>query len=82
MVCSCKGALNVCCQPEILHHCVLKDTIWWEFDLPRVLPAVMSKRRLGRNHENYIEYCNIRRYQRKLGVLTPLEKHAEYMPAA
>lgn len=32
--------------------------------------------------ENYIEYYNGRRYQRKLGVLTPLEKHAEYMLAA
>ena len=32
--------------------------------------------------ENYIEYYNSRRYQRKLGVLTPLEKHAEYMLAA
>ena len=32
--------------------------------------------------ENYIEYYNSKRYQRKLGVLTPLEKHAEYMLAA
>ena len=32
--------------------------------------------------ENYIEYYNNRRYQRKLGVLTPMEKHAEYMLAA
>ena len=32
--------------------------------------------------ENYIEYYNNRRYHRKLGVLTPMEKHAEYMLAA
>ena len=32
--------------------------------------------------ENYIEYYNNRRYQRKLGILTPMEKHAEYMLAA
>ena len=32
--------------------------------------------------ENYIEYYNSKRYQRKLGVQTPLEKHAEYMLAA
>ena len=32
--------------------------------------------------ENYIEYYNNRRYQRKLGVLTPMEKHAEYLLAA
>ena len=32
--------------------------------------------------ENYIEYYNSKRYQRKLGVLAPLEKHAEYMLAA
>lgn len=32
--------------------------------------------------ENYIEYYNNRRYQRKLGVMTPLEKHAEYVFAA
>lgn len=31
--------------------------------------------------ENYIEYYNNRRYQRKLGVLTPMEKHAEYIAA-
>ena len=32
--------------------------------------------------EDYIEYYNNHRYQRKLGVLTPMEKHASYMPAA
>ena len=32
--------------------------------------------------ENYIDYYNNHRYQRKLGVLTPMEKHEEYMLAA
>lgn len=32
--------------------------------------------------ESYIEYYNNHRYQRKLGVLTPMEKHKEYMLAA
>ena len=32
--------------------------------------------------ENYIEYYNNRRYQRKLGVMSPMEKHAEYLLAA
>lgn len=32
--------------------------------------------------ENYIYYYNNKRYQRKLGVLTPIEKHAEYLLAA
>lgn len=32
--------------------------------------------------EDYIDYYNNRRYQRKLGILTPMEKHAEYMLAA
>ncbi len=32
--------------------------------------------------EDYIEYYNNRRLQRKLGVLTPLEKHNQYLAAA
>lgn len=32
--------------------------------------------------ENYIEYYNNKRLQRHLGVLTPLEKHEQYMLAA
>jgi len=32
--------------------------------------------------EDYIEYYNNKRYQRRLGVLTPAEKHAEYLRAA
>jgi len=32
--------------------------------------------------ENYIYYYNNRRLQRKLGVLTPMEKHLSYKPAA
>ena len=32
--------------------------------------------------EDYIYYYNSRRYQRNLGVLTPLEKNAEYLLAA
>lgn len=32
--------------------------------------------------ENYIEYNNNRRVQRNLGVLTPMEKHSNYLMAA
>ena len=32
--------------------------------------------------ESYIEYYNNHRYQRKLGGLTPMEKHEAYMLAA
>ena len=32
--------------------------------------------------EDYIEYYNNRRLQRKLGVLTPMEKHRSYIQAA
>ena len=32
--------------------------------------------------EDYIEYYNTRRLQRKLGVLTPIEKHEQYLAAA
>ena len=32
--------------------------------------------------EEYIRYYNNKRLQRKLGVLTPMEKHEEYMQAA
>ncbi len=31
---------------------------------------------------DYIEYYNTRRLQRKLGVMTPLEKHEQYLAAA
>lgn len=32
--------------------------------------------------EDYIEYYNTKRLQRNLGVLTPFEKHEQYMLAA
>ena len=32
--------------------------------------------------EDYIEYYNNRRLQRNLGILTPMEKHEQYMAAA
>jgi transposase InsO family protein len=32
--------------------------------------------------ENYIEYYNNKRLQRKLGVLTPQEKHEQYLAVA
>ena len=32
--------------------------------------------------KDYIEYYNTRRLQRKLGVMTPLEKHEQYLAAA
>ncbi|MGN6713047.1 IS3 family transposase [Anaerocolumna jejuensis] len=32
--------------------------------------------------EKYIDYYNNKRLQRKLGVLTPIEKHESYLQAA
>ena len=32
--------------------------------------------------EDYIEYYNKKRLQRNLGVLTPMEKHEQYLVAA
>lgn len=32
--------------------------------------------------DNYIEYYNTKRLQRNLGVLTPFEKHEQYILAA
>ena len=32
--------------------------------------------------EDYIDYYNNRRFQRNLGILTPMEKHAQYFAAA
>jgi len=32
--------------------------------------------------DNYIEYYNNKRLQRNLGVLTPFEKHEQYMLVA
>lgn len=32
--------------------------------------------------DEYVHYYNTKRYQRKLGVLTPFEKHEEYLKAA
>ncbi len=32
--------------------------------------------------KNYIDYYNNKRLQRNIGVLTPLEKHEQYMLAA
>jgi transposase InsO family protein len=37
---------------------------------------------LSKMIEDYIEYYNNRRLQRNLGVLTPMEKHDQYLPAA
>jgi transposase InsO family protein len=31
--------------------------------------------------ESYIHYYNTRRVQRNLGVLTPMEKHEQYLAA-
>ena len=31
---------------------------------------------------NYINYYNNRRYQRRLGVLTPMEKHIQFLLSA
>ena len=32
--------------------------------------------------EDYIDYYNTKRLQRKLGILTPMEKHEQYLLAA
>ena len=37
---------------------------------------------LVRMIKDYIEYYNNRRLQRNLGVLTPMEKHKQYLMAA
>ena len=41
-----------------------------------------SREELVRMIENYIIYYNNRRVQRNLGVLTPIEKHNNYLLAA
>ena len=40
-----------------------------------------SKQELVSMIESYIHYYNIRRVQRKLGILTPIEKHKQYLAA-
>lgn len=41
-----------------------------------------SRKSLINMIESYIEYYNDNRLQRRLGVLTPIEKHKQYMLAA
>lgn len=41
-----------------------------------------SRKSLINMIESYIEYYNDNRLQRRLGVLTPIEKHKPYMLAA
>lgn len=41
-----------------------------------------SREKLISMIENYITYNNNRRVQRNLGVLTPMEKHEQYLSAA
>ena len=41
----------------------------------------MSKKELIHMIESYIHYYNTRRVQRKLGILTPMEKHEQYLAA-
>ena len=41
-----------------------------------------SKQELIRMIEGYIHYYNTRRVQRRLGILTPMEKHALYFAVA
>ena len=40
-----------------------------------------SKQELVSMIESYIHYYNIRRVQRNLGILTPIEKHKQYLAA-
>ncbi|WP_366926075.1 IS3 family transposase [uncultured Megasphaera sp.] len=41
-----------------------------------------SKEALVKMIEDYIEYYNNKRLQRNLGVLTPMEKHEQYLMVA
>ena len=41
-----------------------------------------SRESLVKMIEDYIDYYNNKRYQRRLGVLTPIEKHERYLIAA
>ena len=41
-----------------------------------------SREELVKMIEEYIRYYNYKRYQRRLGVLTPMEKHQSYFLAA
>ena len=41
-----------------------------------------SRRSIVDMVEQYIEYYNNKRYQRSLGVLTPIEKYTKYLLAA
>ncbi len=41
-----------------------------------------SRESLVKMIEDYMDYYNNKRYQRKLGVLTPMEKHEQYLRAA
>ena len=41
-----------------------------------------SREELVQMIEDYIRYYNTKRYQRRLGVLTPMEKHTQYLIAA
>lgn len=41
-----------------------------------------SREELVQMIEDYIRYYNTKRYQRRLGVLTPMEKHSRYLIAA
>ena len=43
---------------------------------------ILSREELVQMIENYITYYNNRRVQRNLGVLTPMEKHENYLMAA
>lgn len=41
-----------------------------------------SREKVVQMINEYIDYYNNKRYQRRLGVLTPMEKHAQYSTAA
>ena len=43
---------------------------------------VESRQELVQMIDDYIKYYNTKRYQRRLGILTPMEKHCRYLIAA
>jgi len=43
--------------------------------------CTLSTKAIGDMIENFIRYYNTRRVQRKLGILTPMEKHLLYLAA-
>ncbi|MCL1829721.1 MAG: integrase core domain-containing protein [Oscillospiraceae bacterium] len=41
-----------------------------------------DREELAQTISEYIEYCNYRRFRRRLKVMTPMEYHERFLPAA